>query len=384
MAQHAIPAVFARGGTSTALIFHQRDLPADREAWPAIFMRALGTPDPSVRQLDGMGGGLSSLSKICVVGPSTRPDADIDYLFGQVGVTDAFVSYAGNCGNMSSAIGPFALEEGLVAANGDEAVVRIHNVNTNRIIRAHFALLDGAPRVDGDLAIPGVAGTGAPIKLVFEDPGGAGTGLLLPTGNAIDLLTPEEGDPIEVSIVDAANPVCFVRASDLGLTGAESPFDLDKQAQLLARLRKIAKAASAQLPIKPGTDAPKRIGLVSMIAPPVSATLLDGQVLAVDAVDFTVRMISSGQPHRASPLTGAVCAGVASAIDGTIVAQARGPQWMMGAIRIGTPSGMLMVAADVSREASGWVAREGSVYRTQRRLFQGAVLVPKADVLGVA
>jgi len=380
MTQIAIPAVFARGGTSKALIFHARDLPVDRALWPALFMRAMGTPDPSVRQLDGMGGGLSSLSKICVISPPTRADADIDYLFVQVGVTEAKVSFDGNCGNMSSAVGPFAVEEGMVAATGDEAIVRIHNVNTNRIIRSQFPVRDGLPRSDGDLAIPGVAGTGAPIKLVFESPGGAATGRLLPTGNMIDWLTPEIGDPIEASIVDAANPVCFVRAKDLGLSGTESPLDLDTRTDILDRLASIGAAALALLPARPGSSAkPKRLALISMVAPSQSARTLAGdELLAADA-DFAVRMISSGQPHRASPLTGAICAGIASAITGTIVADARGPDWDMQAIRIATPSGVLTVAADVADE-DGWVAREGSVYRTQRRLFQGAVLVPAADL----
>lgn len=381
MSQLAIPAVFARGGTSKALLFHERDLPADRSAWPALFMRALGTPDQSMRQLDGMGGGLSSLSKVCVISPPTRVDADVDYLFAQVGVNEAMVSFAGNCGNMSSAIGPFALEEGMVTATGGEAVVRIHNVNTHRIIRAHFPVVDGRVRDDGDLAIPGVAGTGAPIRLVFEAPGGAGTGRLLPTGRVVDLLHPTGSTPIEASIVDAANPVVFVRATDMGLTGSESPLDLDQRTDLLMRLQAIGRAAIdlifADLDV--AGRAQKRLALISMVAPSQAARTLGGDWLAANDADFAVRMISSGQPHRASPLTGAVCAGVASAIEGTLVAQVRGPAWSTAAIRIATPSGVLTVAADVVRDGACWNAREGSVYRTQRRLFQGAVLVPAGD-----
>ncbi|WCM25863.1 hypothetical protein NDN01_17770 [Sphingomonas sp. QA11] len=381
MTQISIPAVFARGGTSKALIFHERDLPTDRELWPALFMRAMGTPDPSVRQLDGMGGGLSSLSKVCVISPPTRADADVDYLFVQIGVTEAKVSFDGNCGNMSSAIGPFAVEEGMISAVGEEAIVRIHNVNTNRIIRSQFPVHGGLPCSHGDLTIPGVAGTGAPIKLVFESPGGAATGRLLPTGNTIDLLLPEVGDPIEASIVDAANPVCFVRAADLGLTGVESPIDLDKRTDVLERLTAIGAAALALLPAKPGASTkPKRLALISMVAPSKAARTLGGEEIVAADADFAVRMISSGQPHRASPLTGAICAGVASAIAGTLVAEARGPNWSTHAIRIATPSGVLTVAADVAEDDGGWVAREGSVYRTQRRLFQGAVLVPASDV----
>lgn len=383
MPQISTSAVFARGGTSKALIFHERDLPADRAQWPALFMLALGTPDQAARQLDGMGGGLSSLSKICVVSPATRPDADVDYLFVQVGVTEAKVSYDGNCGNMSSAIGPFAVDEGLVTPPDGDAVVRIHNVNTNRIIEARFGVREGRAVTSGDLSIPGVTGSGAPIQLIFESPGGAATGRLLPTGNVTDMIVPDDGPAIEVSIIDAANPVCFVRASDLGLTGVESPLDLDKRTDVLKRMDGIRMAAGALLPAKPGSTGPrKQLALISIVAPSLAATTLAGDALGPDDADFCVRMISSGQPHRASPLTGAVCAGVASAIPGTLVAEMRGPDWTTEAIRIGTPSGILTVAAEVAADGAGWVANSGSVYRTQRRLFQGSVLTPVVPALG--
>ncbi|MBN8904274.1 MAG: PrpF family protein, partial [Rhodospirillales bacterium] len=167
MPRRAIPAVFMRGGTSKAIMFHARDLPADREAWAPIFTAAMGSPDPNGRQLDGMGGGVSSLSKVCVLAPSARADADIDYTFGQVAIDEARVDYSSNCGNMSSAVGPFAVEEGLVPAAGDTALVRIFNTNTRKLIHATFPLQDGHMQEEDDLAIPGVAGTGAPIRLDF-------------------------------------------------------------------------------------------------------------------------------------------------------------------------------------------------------------------------
>ena len=161
-----------RGGTSKAIIFHAHDLPADRGAWAQIFLRAMGSPDPNGRQLDGMGGGVSSLSKVCVVGPPSRADADIDYTFAQVQAKEAKVDYGANCGNMSAAMGPFAVDEGLVKVSGSEALVRVHNTNTKKIIWSRFPLEGGVAAVDGDLAIPGVAGTGAPVKLEFREPGG--------------------------------------------------------------------------------------------------------------------------------------------------------------------------------------------------------------------
>ncbi|MGZ8319824.1 MAG: PrpF domain-containing protein, partial [Telluria sp.] len=170
MKQLKLPAVFMRGGTSKAIVFHEKDLPAQRHLWDEIFLTAIGSPDPSCRQLDGMGGGVSSVSKICVVGPSTRPDADIDYTFAQVMVRDAKVDFACNCGNMSSAMGPFAVDEGLVSASGTETLVRIHNTNTKKVIHSRFPLNQGWAAVDGDLEIPGVVGTGAPVRLEFVDP----------------------------------------------------------------------------------------------------------------------------------------------------------------------------------------------------------------------
>ena len=188
MIQKSIPAVFMRGGTSKALIFHLRDLPAERNEWAWLFAAAMGTPDPYGRQLDGMGGGVSSLSKVCVISPSSRPDADIDYTFAQVMIKEARVDYKGNCGNMSAAVGPFAVDEGLVRADGDSATVRIYNTNTGKLIHSVFPVEDGLARYDGDLVIPGVSGSGAPIRLDFKDRGGASTGRLLPTGQVVDHL----------------------------------------------------------------------------------------------------------------------------------------------------------------------------------------------------
>jgi len=227
MKQLKIPAVFMRGGTSNAVVFNANDLPRDRAQWDEIFLAAIGSPDPYGRQLDGMGGGVSSLSKVCVVGPPTRDDADIDYTFAQVQVKEARVDYGANCGNMSSAMGPFAVDEGLVKISGSDALVRVHNTNTKKIIWARFPLENGTAAVDGDLAIPGVAGTGAPVKLEFREPGGATTGKLLPTGNVADTLDLPGFGKFRVSMVDAANACVFARAADLGIRGTELPDEID-------------------------------------------------------------------------------------------------------------------------------------------------------------
>ena len=249
MRQIQIPAVFMRGGTSKAIVFHARDLPRDRTLWDDIFLAAIGSPDPNGRQLDGMGGGLSSLSKICVVGPPTHPDADIDYTFAQVQIRDASVDHSINCGNMSAAMGPFAVDEGLIKVSGQEALVRIYNTNTKKFIHARFTVDDGMAAVDGDLSIQGVAGTGAPVRLEFRDPGGATTGKLLPTGNVIDTLDVPGIGKIRASLVDAAAAVCFLNAADLGLTGIEMPEALDASTKLVDKLERIRIAASVAMGI---------------------------------------------------------------------------------------------------------------------------------------
>ena len=374
-----LPAVFMRGGTSRAVMFHLRDLP-ERGAWDPIFLAAMGSPDPNGRQLNGMGGGVSSLSKVCVLSPSERPDADIDYTFAQVQIREAAVDYRANCGNMSSAVGPFAVDEGLVRPNGDTAVVRIFNTNTRKIIRSTFPLMGGRAAVDGDLAIPGVAGTGAPVRLDFLSPGGAATGKLLPTGNVVDRLQVDGVGMIEVSMVDAANPCVFVRARDLDLTGAELPDALEANTAVLDRLQRIRRAASVAMGIA-GTEAEARvinaIPMIGFVAPPMAAPTLAGEPITPDQVDLTVRFLSSGQPHRALPLTASLCTAVAARIEGTVPFQALNAT-PAGAVRLGMPSGILTVDAEVSRAPDGtWMALSGAFYRTARRLFDGRIYVPQ-------
>ncbi len=373
MKQSKIPAAFIRGGTSNAIVFHQRDLPDDRAAWDALFLAAMGSPDPNGRQLNGMGGGISSLSKVCVVGPPSHGEADIDYTFAQISVRDSSVDYSANCGNMSSAMGPFAIDEDLVAAAGDAALVRIHNTNTGKIIHAHFALDGGRAAIDGDEAMPGVAGTGAPVRLEFMAPGGAGTGRLLPTGNAADMLEIAGHGPIEASMVDAANACVFVAAADLGLSGTEMPADLDAREDVMARLQAIRRAAAIAmgLPVLPN------IPFVGFVAPPSDASLLSGDAVLADDGDLTGRMVSMGNVHRALPLTGTLCMTVAARIEGSVVHKAARPGGdPAGELRIIQPSGVIACAAKVALENGMWHAEFASVIRTQRRLFDGNVYLP--------
>jgi 2-methylaconitate isomerase len=387
MKQLKIPAVFMRGGTSNAIVFHQKDLPADRKLWDEIFLAAIGSPDPYGRQLDGMGGGISSLSKVCVVGPSSRPDADIDYTFAQVQVKEAKVDYSGNCGNMSSAMGPFAVDEGVIQSTGKEALVRVHNTNTKKVIWSRFTLDDGLSAVDGDLAIPGVSGTGAPVRLEFRDPGGATTGKLLPTGNVVDTLEVPGYGRFKASLVDAANATCFLNAADLGIKGTEMPEALDRDVELLKKLAAIRIAASVAMGIgrTPEEAAEKRtVPFVGFVSGPQDAATLAGEKIAAGRIDLTARMISNGQPHRALPLTVSLCTAVAARIEGSIVNQAaRASTDPAAEIRIAMPSGILTVAASVYQKDGAWHAEQGAFYRTQRRLFEGFVYVRASRAPGL-
>jgi len=376
VSQRRIRAVYMRGGTSRCLCFHAEDLPAPGRERDAILLAALGSPDPYGRQLDGLGGGISSLSKACIVGPSTHAGADVDYTFAQVDVKTPLVDYVGNCGNCSSAIGPFAIDEKLLAASGNgEAVVNIHNTNTKKVIVAHVPVKDGEAAIEGDFELPGVAGRGARIALDFLDPGGAVTGRLLPTGHARDVV-----DGVEASLVDATNPLVFVRARDLGLTGTESPAAVDADRTASERLEKIRTAAARVMGIPPGPSMPK----VAFVAPPVAFTGLDGKAYAADDADVLARVISMGNCHRAFALTAAMCLAVAAQIDGTTVAECASstrtsgglPKERRGSIRLAHPSGVLPIAAGIrSRDGAPWAERV-TVYRTARRLLAGFVRVP--------
>jgi len=371
------PAAFIRGGTSKALVFHARDLPADRAEWDDIFMKAMGTPDRYGRQLNGMGGGISSLSKVCVVGPPSVPGADVDYTFAQVQVQDAMVDYSGNCGNMSSAIGPFAVDEGLVhAPSGGEACVRIHNTNTRKIIASHFEVREGRSVETGTLAIPGVDGTGAPVRLDFLSPGGASTGKLLPSAMVAQEFELRGVGRVTASLVDAANACVFVAATELGLAGGESPDELASNVRAMSALAELRLQASVAMGIAPDIEAAaaiRMIPLIAIVSAPQRSTTLSGKTIEAADADLVVRMLSNGQPHRALPLTGSLCTAVAMQIEGSVPARLASAARDPSALRIAMPSGVLTVAAEVGQTAEGWHVAHGSFYRTTRRLFDGHV-----------
>ena len=375
-----------RGGTSKALMFHRHDLPVDTDMWPELFVAALGANDPYGRQLDGMGGGISSLSKVCVVSPSGRPGTDIDYSFFQLTPTTESVDLSASCGNMAAAVGPFAVDEGLVSPVGTEARVRIFSTNTARMIHSTFSLDQGKAAVDGKMSLPGVAGLGSPVRLEFKDPGGGATGRLLPTGKPIDEIRLPGSKPISASMVDAGNPCVFIEARDLGLTGTEMPDDLEQNPEILERLEVIRCWASVAMGIARDIGEARRIpGIpkVAFLSPAQDMTTLAGECVAATDCDITVRMISVGQPHRAIPVTGALCMAVAARVNGSLVSRMLDTTRCSSELRLAHPSGVARVDARIEQRDDTWYAESAIIHRTARRLMDGHIYVAAARTLGL-
>jgi len=385
MVQLRIPAVFMRGGTSRAIFFREADLPSDPAVRDRIILAAMGSPDSYGRQLDGMGGGISSLSKVAIIAPPGRPDADVNYTFGQVSVTDALVDYTGNCGNISSAVGPYAIDEGLVPVPREgEGTVRIHNTNTRKIIVARVPVRDGQAAAEGDFVLQGVSGTGARIALEFLDPGGAVTGKLLPTGTVKDVLEIPGIGGLMVSVVDATNPMVFVRAADLGLQGTEHPEAIDRNTALTTRLEQIRATVAVRIGLAGTTEEASRkspaVPKIALVSPPVLYRDLSGAEVPATSTDICARVMSMGKAHRAFALTAAMCLAVAARIPGTVVQEAVGPAAAdpSSDIRLGHPSGVLPIAASVR----GGHAEKVIVYRTARRLMEGSIRIPSHVLQG--
>ncbi len=375
MSQRFIPAVFMRGGSSKGVFFHARDLPTEHAAMDRIFLSVIGSPDPYGRQLDGMGGGISSLSKAVIIAPPTRADCDVDYIFIQVAVNKPIADWGSNCGNLSSAVGPFAIDEKLATAADGEALLRIHQVNTKKVIHARFPVRGGRADVRGDFTIAGVAGAGARIRLDFLDPGGSVTKALLPTGRVVEQLEVPGHGRFTCSMVDAANAAVLVPASELGLTGGETPDAIEASVEIMARLDAIRRAGGVAMGFAATPDA---VGLanpkVAMLSRAQDFRTLDGKEVAAAAHDIGVRMVSMERVHRAVTLTGAMCIGVACRIEGTL-AHALATPIAGDEVRVGNPSGVVSVGAEVARSPA-WHAKSAVVFRTARRLMQGEVAVP--------
>jgi hypothetical protein len=347
--QIRIPCVMMRGGTSRGPFFLAADLPSDPSERDRLLLSIMGSGTDL--PVDGIAGGNAVTNKVAIVGPSSVPEADVDYLFAQVRVREGIVDTAPNCGNLLSGVGPFAVEEGLVRAATGETRIRVHNVNTRKIILVRVKTPDRRVTYEGDVAIDGVPGTAAPVHLAFPDAAGAKTGKLLPTGQSIDMI---EG--VEVSCVDAAIPVMLVRASALGWTGLESPEQFAGDPGFALRLEAIRVAAGRRMGLAGAAD-------LVIPKPVLLATPTRGGTL-------TVRYFMPHQCHQAMAITGAVATAIACTIPGTVAADMAGLVQAPHDVVLEHPSGSLTVQLEPNTSGAAPVA---SVVRTARRLFEGAV-----------
>ncbi len=374
-----IEALWMRGGTSKGLFLRAADLPEDATARSLLLARLLGSPDPYKAQIDGLGGATSSTSKVVLLSRSSRTDADIDYLFGQVSVETGHIDWSGNCGNLSAAVGPAAFHLGLLPIpDGDHAIVRIWQMNIGKHIIARVPLADGQVQEQGEFVLDGVAFAAAPIELTFVDPApdedAGGAGGLFPTGRLIDRLVPAVGDPIEATLITAGNPTVIVRAADLGLKGDELQPQINGHTALLARMEAIRAAASVAMGLADSLEAATQnrpaTPKIAFIAPPAAYISAAGKAVRADEIDLLARILSMGKLHHAFTGTGSVALAAACVIPGTLAAKIAGQR---SHLRIGHTSGVLAVGAQAERRAQGWTVTEATMTRSARRLMQGRV-----------
>lgn len=368
-----IPCLYMRGGTSKGPFFLENDLPADQKQRDALLLKIMGSPDN--KQINGLGGATSVTSKVAIIGVSRRPDADVDYTFAQVSVDKPIVSYKGNCGNISAAVGPFAIERGLVKISEPVTSVRIYNTNTGKIIVAEVPVENGCVKYEGSFRIAGVAGSGSPIKLRFLDPAGTISDKLLPTGNAVDVLEVPGVGKVEASIVDAANPLVFVRAADLGLRGNEQPDEFNqKTLDLLETIRGVAAVKLGLITdyARSAWDCPG-LPKMTLVAPPMDYTALDGTKIQAADSDLTIRMMSMQKPHAALAMTGAMCTAAAAVVEGSVVNQVFRPQADPQYLRLGHPGGILEAGVDYTEDENGLAIADTFGFRTANLLMEGNV-----------
>ena len=357
--QTAIPACLMRGGTSKGLIFLAEDLPNEPSLRDQVLLAAMGSPD--ARQIDGVGGAHPLTSKVGVISKSTRPDADVDYLFLQVAVDKAEVSDSQNCGNILAAVGPFALEKGLLEPKGDLTEVRIHMVNTANLAIAQVQTPGGEVNYEGEARIDGVPGTAAPVLLDFLDTAGSSCGALLPTGRACD-----EIDGLQVTCIDNGMPVVLIAAKDLGKTGYESPAELEADSQLKSRVESIRLQAGSLMNL--GDVTTKTVPKMSLVAP-----AQQGGVIAT-------RTFIPHRVHEAIGVLGAVSVASACVLPGSVAQQVTGLQAESGRITLDVehPTGFFTVGLEVEASSSEVVLQRAGLLRTARMLMRGEVLIPKS------
>ncbi|MGI6486589.1 MAG: 2-methylaconitate cis-trans isomerase PrpF family protein [Tepidanaerobacteraceae bacterium] len=382
MEQIKIRTVIMRAGTSKGIFLREEDLPKDKTERDKVILRIFGSPD--VRQIDGLGGADPLTSKVAIIGSPSRPDADVDYTFGQVSYVAPTIDYSGNCGNISSGVAPFAVDEGLVKVEEPYTTVRVHNTNTNSILIQKVQVVNGKAKVLGDYKIDGVPGTGAEISIDFSQTAGSKTGKLLPTGNVKDKMQIGDIGELEVSIVDAANPMAFVKAKDLGLSGIETPEEIDSNQEMLRILEEIrAKAAEKFGMVDDWTQATKKSPAFPMIAfvSPASdyKDFTTGKKISENDIDFVSRLMFMQIMHKTYAGTGTICTGAAARIEGTVVNEVmlEKERGKSSVLRIGHPAGIITIDVEADKEGGSWVLKKAAISRTARRIMDGYCYIPK-------
>lgn len=388
--QLRIPATYMRGGTSKGVFFRLQDLPEWAQTpgpqRDALLMRVIGSPDPYGKHTDGMGGATSSTSKCVIIGPATQPDHDVDYLYGQVAIERAFVDWTGNCGNLSTAVGPFAISNGFIPVdripeNGTVAV-KVWQKNIGKTIIVHVPIRNGVVQETGDFELDGVTFPAAEIVLEFIDPsddgGDNGAASMFPTGNVVDDLVVPGIGTLRATMITAGIPTIFVNAADIGYRGNELQGDINSDSAALQRFEAIRTAGALRMGIirevaemASRQHSPK----VAMVAPPMDFVSSAGKSVAADAMDLQVRAMSMGKMHHAMMGTASVAIATAAGVPGTVVNAAAGGQ-VGDAVTFAHPSGLLRVGAQVTNEDGHWVVRKAIMSRSARVLMEGLVHVP--------
>ncbi len=361
-----------RGGTSKGIFLMEEDLPRDAELRDRVILAIFGSPD--IRQIDGLGGADSLTSKLALIAPSNEPGQDVHYTFGAVGIDKPFVDYSANCGNISSAVGPYAIEQGFLRAVEPFTTVRIFNTNTKKMIHARIPVKKGKVVPEGDYMIDGVPGTGARIELSFIDPGGAATGKLLPTGNVRDVVRLDSGEEFRLTLVDAGNPTAFVSASELGLQGTELPGPFEQKVEAKEKLESIREKVAELMGIPCSPSIPK----VSFVGPPQDYKLVTGKEITRGEIDLVARVMAMGKMHKTFAITASIPAAIAAVIPDSVVQQATGgSSTMERTIVIGHPSGQIDVKVEARKEENRVHILSCTIGRTARKIMEGRVYIPK-------
>ncbi len=393
-AQIKIPATYMRGGTSKGVFFKLGDLPAAAQqpgaVRDAILLRVIGSPDPYGKQIDGMGAATSSTSKSVILAKSTKPDHDVDYLFGQVSIDKPFVDWSGNCGNLSAAVGPFAISNGLIDASrvpqNGVCTVRIWQVNIQKTIIAHVPITNGAVQETGDFELDGVTFPAAEVQLEFLDPADEGEGdaggAMFPTGNLVDDLVVPGVGTLKATMINAGIPTVFINAKDIGYTGTELQDAINGDSKALAMFEAIRAHGALRMGLIKSLDEAatrQHTPKVAFVAPPTGYTASSGKSVPAGDIDLCVRALSMGKLHHAMMGTAAVAIGTAAAIPGTLVNLAAGGG-TKAAVRFGHPSGTLRVGAEATQDNGEWVVKKAVMSRSARVLMSGLVHLPPVAI----